>query len=611
MKISHSLRKKTTRSFPALTMAGIALFANSAHGLVLFSSGTKTWDNVTANWGTAAGGPYNTAIWNSGTPDDAVFEGATGTVTLAAPGVSVNDITFNTNNYLVTGNTLTFVGATSTITTGAGITATIASVIDGTSTIRKEGTGTLFLNAGGSLPNGPGFAGAKNIFTGNFTLAQGTVQLNSQAQDGLGKGQLTIEGGTTIVVSGNNIHTLNNSQYNLNGNFTVNRLSVANTLNFSTGNVTLGADVTATVANSGISVNISGLVSDGVNDFGLSKAGPGNMTLSNQANTHTGKTAIFGGTLHALRISDAGVNSSLGAATGANSVIDIHNGAALRAGRPGAASGTANVNTTNRVINLAGNGPGTATIFIGNGSGFGQENDTTLTLNSGITVTGTGPKTLALNINAGQTSSGDRSTMILNGGIPNASDGSPVSVAITVEGSQQTKGVVLNGINTYTGDTTVRSGGSQIASAGFTLGDNAGMLFDIGASGVNNQIRGINFHNNADLDIGSNFIQLNGDFTFDLTDAGFALGNSWNIVDLASLQATFGPTFTVNGFSDIGSNQWQFTNAAATYQFSETTGRLVVSAVAAAATVPEPSTLALISLVGLAGLSRRSRNRMA
>ena len=600
------MKKKTARSFPALTMAGIALFANSAHGLVLFSSGTKTWDNVTANWGTAAGGPYNTAIWNSGTPDDAVFEGSTGTVTLAAPGVSVNDINFNTNNYLVTGNTLTFVGATSTITTGAGITATIASVIDGTSSLRKEGTGTLFLNAGGSLPNGPGFAGAKNIFTGNFTLAQGTVQLNSQAQDGLGKGQLTIEGGTTIVVSGNNIHTLNNSQYNLNGNFTVNRISAANTLNFSTGNVTLGANSTATVG-SGISLNISGLVSDGVNDFGLSKAGAGNMTLTNEANTHTGKTEIFGGVLNALRIGNAGVNSSLGAATGANSVIDIHNGAALRAGRPGAASGTANVNTTNRVINLAGNGAGTATIFIGNGSGFGQENDTTLTLNSGITVTGTGPKTLALNINAGQTSSGDRSTMILNGGIPNASDGSPVSVAITVEGSQQTKGVVLNGINTYTGDTTVRSGGSQIASAGLTLGDNAGMLFDIGASGVNNQIRGINFHNNADLDIGSNFIQLNGDFTFDLADAGTALGNSWNIVDLASLQATFGPTFTVNGFSDIGSNLWQFTNAAATYRFSESTGLLVVTAVNG---VPEPSTLALISLVGLAGLSRRGRNRV-
>lgn len=600
------MKKKTTRSFPALTMAGIALFANSAHGLVLFSSGTKTWDNVTANWGTTAGGPYNTAIWNSGTPDDAVFEGATGTVTLAAPGVSVNDINFNTNSYLVTGNTLTFVGATSTITTGAGITATIASVIDGTSSLRKEGTGTLFLNAGGSLPNGPGFAGAKNIFTGNFTLAQGTVQLNSQAQDGLGKGQLTIEGGTTIVVSGNNIHTLNNSQYNLNGNFTVNRISAANTLNFTTGNVTLGANSTATVG-SGIILNVNGLIGDGVNDFGLSKAGAGNMTLTNQANTHTGKTEIFGGVLNALRIGNAGVNSSLGAATGANSVIDIHNGASLRAGRPSASSGTADVNTTNRVINLAGNGAGTATIFIGNGNGFGQENDTTLTLNSGITVTGTGPKTLALNINAGQTGSGDRSTMILNGGIPNASDGSAVTVAITVEGSQQTKGVVLNGINTYTGDTTVRSGGSQIASAGLTLGDNAGMRFDIGASGVNNQIRGINFHNNADLDIGSNFIQLNGDFTFDLADAGTALGNSWNIVDLASLQATFGSTFTVNGFSDIGSNLWQFTNTAATYRFSESTGLLVVTAVNA---VPEPSTLALISLVGLAGLSRRGRNRV-
>ena len=630
MKITHSLKKKTARSFPVLTMAGIALFANSAHGLVLFSSGAKTWDNVTANWGSASGGPYNTAIWNSGTPDDAVFQGTAGTVTLAAPGVSVNDINFTTNGYLITStdfaaDRLTFVGATSTITTGAGITATIASVIDGSSSVRKEGAGILYLNPGIASTNpataGPPFPGGfKNLFTGNFTLAEGTVRLSSQGQNGLGTGQFNIESGTTIQVAGNNVQRLNNSQYNLNGNFAVNQIG-GNTLEFSTGNVTLGADVTVTVG-SGIHLqigqalpNVDGVIGDGGNGFGLSKAGAGRMTLNNQANTYTGKTEIFGGTLNAIRISNAGVNSSLGAATGADSVIDIHNGASLRAGRPGAASGPANVNTTNRVINLAGNGAGTATIFIGNGSGFGQDNDTTLILNSGITVTGTGPKTLALNINAGQTGGGDRSTMILNGGIPNASDGSDVSVAITVEGSQQTLGVVLNGINTYTGDTTVRSGGGQLTHTpgpGFTLGDNAGMLFDIDASGVNNQIRGINFQNNlSNLRIGSNIIQLNGDFTFDLTDAGTMLGDSWNIVDVASLNETFGPTFTVKGFSDIGSNLWQFTNTAATYQFSESTGRLVVSAVAAAAIVPEPSTLALLSFVGLAGLSRRRRNGVA
>ena len=138
----------------------------------------------------------------------------------------------------------------------------------------------------------------------------------------------------------------------------------------------------------------------------------------------------------------------------------------------------------------------------------------------------------------------------------------------------------LRGINTYVGDTTI-TGGT------LNLFDNAGLLFAIGTSGVNNSI------------LGTATVNFNGDFYFDLTSAGMNLGDTWNIVNVATLNESFGSTFTVNGFNDIGGNLWEFINGPTTYTFSESTGLLVVTA--AASTVPEPGALILAAL-GMLGL---------
>jgi hypothetical protein len=69
---------------PALAVAAIAmalvvgLAAGSARAADLYSSGAKTWDTSTANWGTSSGGPYDAAAWNNATPDSAMFEGTPG-----------------------------------------------------------------------------------------------------------------------------------------------------------------------------------------------------------------------------------------------------------------------------------------------------------------------------------------------------------------------------------------------------------------------------------------------------------------------------------------------------------------------------------------------------
>ncbi len=112
--------------------------------------------------------------------------------------------------------------------------------------------------------------------------------------------------------------------------------------------------------------------------------------------------------------------------------------------------------------------------------------------------------------------------------------------------------------NDYTGNTTVSAGT-------LTLSDNAQLLFDIDGASTNNSLSG------------SGIVNLNGDFTFDLTDATTAVDDSWMIVDTNTLTETFGATFSVIDFTDAGSNTWtKIIDASKFYEFSESTGLLTV-----------------------------------
>ena len=145
--------------------------------------GAGTWNaNTAANWwnGTAS------VVWPapSGTNDDAIFANTAGTVTLAAGGVTANDLTFQTTGYLIQSNTLTLNGTTPTITTPTGISATINSTISGVNGLVKTGAGTLTLNAA-------------NNYSGGTTLSGGTLIPNNSAAHG--SGTLTLSGGTLFT----------------------------------------------------------------------------------------------------------------------------------------------------------------------------------------------------------------------------------------------------------------------------------------------------------------------------------------------------------------------------------------------------------------------------
>ncbi len=114
---------------------------NTAVGL----GGTGIWnttDPFSSPNSDDVSGPYS--AWNNAALDDAFFGGTAGTMTLGAP-VTVHNMSFLTNGYVLNGSTLTLGGVAPTITTDLGVITTINSVIAGNAGLTKAGTGWLFL----------------------------------------------------------------------------------------------------------------------------------------------------------------------------------------------------------------------------------------------------------------------------------------------------------------------------------------------------------------------------------------------------------------------------------------------------------------------------------
>lgn len=142
-----------------------------------------------------------------------------------------------------------------------------------------------------------------------------------------------------------------------------------------------------------------------------------------------------------------------------------------------------------------------------------------------------------------------------------------------------------SGANTFTGNISMIAGGASAGRARLTLQDNANLNFVIGANGVNNSVSGLGT------------LQYDGDFNFDLTSAGTTIGNSW-LISNPTTQA-YGATFTVLGFTDVGSDAWEKSANGVTYRFEEATSTLAV--------VPEPSTCAAAVAGFLAICLRRKK----
>ena len=343
------------------------------------NGGTGTWNSTNTFFTTSATDSGTAIAWPTGltpnTKNTVIFGGAAGgTVTLSAltgytptgGGTSttgnqlINNLTFTTTGYTLTGNTIRFVynGTTNgSITVNSGTTATINSTISGAATGGlTAGTAdgnissNVLINGGGTL----------NLGGGNSSLG------------------FTIDGGTTVVATGGsfsgfNLSTINNDSVLRTtaatalqapsslqttagaGTLDVNGLSstistlggvLAVTNSTSTGSVTLGL----TVMNN--TLTHTGVISNGTGKISLATTGAiaqgsgfsSTNTFSTQTlagvNTYTGFTSLGRGTV-ALDFSNAAApasnilyNSGFGIPTGDDGKLII--------ARPTATVGVAN-----------------------------------------------------------------------------------------------------------------------------------------------------------------------------------------------------------------------------------------------------------------------------
>lgn len=183
------------RSNPFGCLALSLVSATSLQAATLYWDGNDTsanadgglgaWDTAATNWDDAATGG-NPASWPATTTgnEDALFGGIAATVTIDAAGITANDLTFNTANYILAGGVLTLdsldpdgpdpLPAPAPIVTN-GVTATINANLAGSSGLTKSGNGTLTLGGTNS-----GLSGALTV-SGATSGNNGGVTINGAA----------------------------------------------------------------------------------------------------------------------------------------------------------------------------------------------------------------------------------------------------------------------------------------------------------------------------------------------------------------------------------------------------------------------------------------------
>ncbi|WP_395730163.1 autotransporter-associated beta strand repeat-containing protein [Prosthecobacter sp.] len=482
------------------------------------TGGTGTWTDGLGNWNTGSGD----TIWNSATPDSAIFGGTAGTVTLGGA-VTVGNMVFNSGYTLADGgNALTLLNSTITANTAA----TISAALGGSTGLTKDGAGALTLSgnstytgttiiSGGilstsALANGGSSSniGASSNAAANLVLDGGTLQYNNTVTANTDRlFSVGTAGGTISLPVAGTLNFTNTGSIGFNGE------SGARTLTFGFSNSTFG----------GI-ISLAGGIGDNGGATSVVKANTfGTLRLTSDNNTYTGTTTINGGAVSIGTL--GGSTGSIG--TGA---IIINAGGTLVASRSGSVtlaqtiSGAGGVtsngntmltlsgtNTYTGVTRIISNGGIVTVSDLGNGGvassigasssaagnlsitnlgtlryvGTGASTDRlfevpTGTINPVATIESSGSGALVFtNTGAmGFGSSTGARTLVLGGtnaqnNTMNPSIGDNVGATALTKAGAGTW--ILAGANTYTGVTTISGGVLQVGNGGTsgTLGSGA------------------------------------------------------------------------------------------------------------------------------------------
>lgn len=366
-----------------------------------------------------------------------------GAITLGVDGARIN----SDSGTLTMSGTLATAALRDLTIGGAGI-VTNTGVISGAGNIIKAGSGTLSLNA-------------VNTFTGTTKINSGTVRVGKAT--GLGSATYA-----TVLFGDSSSGILQ-----LGTNCIIIGLNGDNTATVENG--VTGAKILT--VNNGSDWTYAGLLQNGAagGTLGLTKTGPGKLTLSNPANTYTNITTISGGMLSVSNLANGGVASSIGAAAKAPAYLVF-----------GAGNGILQYTGTNITIDRSYTLTATyiSTIEI-------TDPDTTLTISGASTavagnLTKTGSGTLVLsgaNLHTGTTRV---KAGTLRYGVNNALATGPVTVNRTnavLDMGSYTDSV---GLVTLTAGAITGTGGSRLTSTvnPFTMNNDSDVMVSANLAGA-------------------------------------------------------------------------------------------------------------------------------
>lgn len=454
--------------------------------------------------------------------------------------------------------------------------------LNGASTDQIHFNQTVNLNGSGAVFDLNG----KNEEIGKLLGTGGTVK-----NDNATTATLTVGGGTNSsdfsnILLANGTGTLAVTTRGNSGNNTY-TLGSANTF---TGKMTIGDTTNVSVLANGNSASSIGAATNSSSNLAIGATGILRYT-GGSVSTDRGFTTSTGAKIEVVT---AGTNleltsASIGAFTKTGAGTLTLSGNVSGAGAPSVTQGTL-------VLNAPGANAYSGAISVANGgtmklgsasSGNMIHDNTTVAVSGTFDMGGQSEKVKSISgsgtfLNSGST----QSTLTVSGFGGSSTFDGIISGNVALTHTDGASSTTLNGLNTYSGNTTIGS-----STATFNLGTTGGLKFYIGANGVSNKVTGV---------VGAT-ANLDGIFSFDLTGAETTGGNFWEIVNVGNLVETFGSNFSVNDFTQVA-DVWTKVDGSNNWTFTESSGRLEYFSA-----VPEPASAGLAGLLLAAGVLRRRR----